>query len=114
MTHGMYNIKMTQACITVAFYGWYVWRDPQPKACIKLSAYDMEPGYWVFVSSFLIQVESHSLLIAVMPVLPSQQIAKIIIIIVNIHSLIYSNQSYNESRHVKYVISIKCHSIIIK
>ena len=58
--------------------------DPQPKAWIKLPAHDMEWVQWVFVfvSSFLVQIESHSSPLAMMPVLPSQQLLTIIIIII--------------------------------
>jgi len=35
-------------------------------------------------------------------------------IIITIYLFIQSNQSYSDSRHVKYIISIKCNNIIIQ
>jgi len=63
----------------------------------------------MYMSSFLVQIDSYSSPLAMMPVMPSLQIVTIIIIII-----IQTNQSYSDSRHVKYIINIKCNSIIIQ
>jgi len=89
-----------------------VCRDPLPKAWIKLPVHDIEWGQWVFVSFFLVQIDSHPSALAMMPVLLFQQIVTIIIIIIILIS-IQSNQSCSVYRHVKYVVSIKCNNIII-